>query len=133
MGAFFYEAGMETTTTIDTQADVEGTLRGKDAHVLGRFRGQIELTGRLVLGEGARVEARVVADVVEIAGDFKGDLKARSLTLLEKGRLDGTVDAQRLAVREGALLNGGVNAGERAAAERPVAAPRPSVTGLAAG
>lgn len=123
---------METTTTIDTQADVEGTLRGKDAHVLGRFRGQIELSGRLVLGEGARVEARVTADVVEIAGDFKGELKARSLTLLEKGRLDGTVDAQRLAVREGALLNGGVNAGERAAAERPVVS-RPSVTGFAAG
>jgi cytoskeletal protein CcmA (bactofilin family) len=123
---------METTTTIDTQADVEGTLRGKDAHVLGRFRGQIELSGRLVLGEGARVEARVTADVVEIAGDFKGELKARSLTLLEKGRLDGTVDAQRLAVREGALLNGGVNAGERAAAERPMVS-RPSVTGFAAG
>ena len=122
-----------TTTTIDTQADVEGTLKGKDAQVLGRFRGQIELTGRLVLGEGARVEARVVADVVEIAGDFKGDLKARTLTLLEKGRLDGTVDAQRLAVREGALLNGGVNAGERAVAERPVVTSRPSVTGFAAG
>ncbi len=124
---------MESTTTIDTQADVEGTLKGKDAHVLGRFRGQIELTGRLVLGEGARVEARVVADAVEIAGDFKGDLKARTLTLLEKGRLDGTVDAQRLSVREGALLNGGVNAGERAVAERPVVTSRPSVTGLAAG
>jgi cytoskeletal protein CcmA (bactofilin family) len=124
---------METTTTIDTQADVEGTLRGKDAHVLGRFRGQIELSGRLVLGEGARVEARVTADVVEIAGDFKGDLKARSLTLLEKGRLDGTVDAQRLAVREGAMLNGGVNAGERPGAERPMVSSRPSVTGLAAG
>jgi cytoskeletal protein CcmA (bactofilin family) len=124
---------MESTTTIDTQADVEGTLKGKDAHVLGRFRGQIELTGRLVLGEGARVEARVVADVVEIAGDFKGDLKARALTLLEKGRLDGTVDAQRLAVREGALLNGGINAGERPVAERPVVTARPSVTGLAAG
>jgi cytoskeletal protein CcmA (bactofilin family) len=124
---------MESTTTIDTQADVEGTLKGKDAQVLGRFRGQIELTGRLVLGEGARVEARVVADVVEIAGDFKGDLKARALTLLEKGRVDGTVDAQRLSVREGAMLNGGINAGDRAGADRPLVAPRAPVTGLAAG
>src|SRR5262249_24821098 len=116
-----------------TQADVEGTLRGKDAQVLGRFRGQIELTGRLVLGEGARVEARVVADVVEIAGDFKGDLKARALTLLEKGKVDGTVDAQRLAVREGATLNGGINAGDRAVAERQVVTPRTMVSGIAAG
>ena len=124
---------MESTTTIDTQADVEGTLKGKDAQVLGRFRGQIELTGRLVLGEGARVEARVVADVVEIAGDFKGDLKARALTLLEKGKVDGTVDAQRLAVREGATLNGGINAGDRAVAERQVVTPRTTVSGIAAG
>jgi cytoskeletal protein CcmA (bactofilin family) len=115
-------------TLIDAHADIEGTLRGQDAQVLGRFRGEIELTGRLVLGEGARVEARVVADVVEIAGEFKGELKARSLSVLEKGRVEGTVDAQRLTMREGALLNGAVNAGEA----RPVTS-RASMTGLATG
>lgn len=114
-------------TIVDAHADFEGTLKGKDAQVLGRLRGQIELTGRLVLGEGARVEARVVADVVEIAGEYKGELKARSLSVLEKGRVEGTIDAQRLAVREGALLNGAINAGE----VRP--ASRASMTGLATG
>jgi cytoskeletal protein CcmA (bactofilin family) len=115
------------TTVIDTHADIEGTLKGKDAQVLGKFRGQIELTGRLILGEGARVDARVVADAVEIAGEFKGELKARSLSVLERGRVEGTVDAQRLAMREGALLNGTVNAGEA----KPGA--RPTMSGLAAG
>lgn len=120
---------MESATTIiDAQADVEGTLKGKDAHVLGRFRGQIELTGRLVLGEGARVDARVVADAVEIAGEFKGELKARSLSVLERGRVEGSIDAERLAMREGALLNGSVNAGEG----KPAPA-RASLTGLATG
>ena len=115
-------------TIIDAQADIEGTLKGKDAQVLGRFRGQIELTGRLVLGETARVEARVTADAVEIAGEFKGELKARTLSVLEKGRVDGTIDTQRLAMREGAFLNGSVNAGAGHAA--PARAP---MTGLAAG
>lgn len=115
------------TTVIDAHADIEGTLKGKDAQVLGRFRGQIELTGRLVLGEGARVDAHVVADTVEVAGEFKGELKARSLSVLERGRVEGTIDAQRLAMREGALLNGSVNAGEL----RP--APRPTMSELAAG
>ena len=110
------------TTIIDAQADVEGTLKGKDAQVLGKFRGQIELTGRLVLGEGARVDAKVVADAVEIAGEFKGELKARSLSVLERGRVEGTIDAQRLAMREGALLNGSVNAGEG----RPRGPPAPA-------
>jgi cytoskeletal protein CcmA (bactofilin family) len=115
------------TTVIDANADIEGTLRGKDAQVLGKFRGQIELTGRLILGEGARVDAHVVADAVEVAGEFKGELKARSLSVLERGRVEGTIDAQRLAMREGALLNGTVNAGDLKSG------PRPTMSELAAG
>jgi cytoskeletal protein CcmA (bactofilin family) len=116
------------TTVIDAHADIEGTLKGKDAQILGRFRGQIELTGRLVLGEGARVDAKVVADTVEVAGELKGELKARSLSVLERGRVEGTIDTQRLAMREGALLNGSVNAGDA----RPTAV-RPISTGAATG
>jgi cytoskeletal protein CcmA (bactofilin family) len=58
----------EKATIIDAQADVEGKLKGKDAVVYGRFRGEIALSGRLVLGEGARVEATVSADAAEGAG-----------------------------------------------------------------
>ena len=121
-------ADTEKPTFVDGQADFEGTLKGKDAHVLGRFRGQIELTGRLILGEGSRVDAKVVADSAEIAGEFKGDLKVRSLTLLEKGRLEGNLETQSLAVRDGAQLNGGVNAGMGKATtvrQSPAAAPAP--------
>jgi cytoskeletal protein CcmA (bactofilin family) len=96
-------------TVINAQGDFEGTLKGKDAQIFGRFRGDIELSGRLVLGEGSRVQARVVADAAEIAGEFVGDLKVRSLVLLEKGRLEGTLEAQTMAVREGAHLNGAIN------------------------
>lgn len=104
---------MEATksTLIDAQADVEGKLRGKDAQVLGRFRGEIEVTGRLVLGEGSRVDAKVVTDAMEIAGEFKGEVTAKSVTLTEKARVEGTLDAQVLVVREGAHLNASVNAG----------------------
>ena len=98
-------------TVVNAQGDFEGTLKGKDAQIFGRFRGEIELSGRLVIGEGARVQARVVADVAEIAGEFRGELKVRSLSLLEKGRVEGTLEAQTMAVREGAQLNGAVNTG----------------------
>ena len=101
----------DKSTLIDAQADVEGKLRGKDAQILGRFQGEIELTGRLLMGEGSRAQATVSADAAEIAGEFKGDLKVRSLVLLEKGRLEGSVEAQSIAVREGAVLNGSVNVG----------------------
>jgi len=96
-------------TVINAQGDFEGTLKGKDAQIFGRFRGEIELSGRLLLGEGSRVQAHVIADAAEIAGEFRGDLKVRSLVLLEKGRIEGTLEAQSMAVREGAMLNGAVN------------------------
>src|SRR5215510_8240019 len=101
---------VDKATLIDADANVEGKLAGKDARILCHFRGEIDLKGRLLLGEGARVEATVLADAAEIAGEFRGDIAVRSLLLLEKARVTGTVSAQLLAVREGALLNGSVDA-----------------------
>ena len=113
----------EKATVVDAQADLEGKLKGKDAVVLGRFRGEIALSGRLVLGEGARVEAVVSADAVEIAGEIKGEVRARSVTLAEKARVQGTVDARVLVVREGAWLSGSVAAGEGASKGAPAPPP----------
>jgi cytoskeletal protein CcmA (bactofilin family) len=100
----------EKTTLIDGQADFEGKLTGKDAFILGRFRGEIQLSGRLVMGEGSKVDAKVRADAVEVAGEFKGDIAARAITLAEKAKVEGSLEARALAVREGARLNGSVNA-----------------------
>ena len=128
---------MEKETVIDLEATVEGKLRGKDARILGRFSGELALAGKLVLGEAARVQAKVEADVAEIGGEFQGELVARRLVLLESARVAGTLDAQSLAVREGAVVNGPVTAGEAARA-RLFAAPqaaapdpveRPQLTG----
>jgi cytoskeletal protein CcmA (bactofilin family) len=125
---------VDKSTLIDAQADVEGKLRGKDAQILGRFQGEIELTGRLQMGDGSRAQAIVVADVAEIGGEFKGELKVRSLILLEKGRIEGSVEAQTIAVREGAQLNGSVNVGSALRPQAAVVAPpaRPA-GGLLAG
>ena len=104
----------EKPTVIDADAAVEGTLTGKEARILGRFKGEIHLKGRLHVGEGAKVEAKVSADSAEIAGEFSGEIKVQRLLLLEKARITGTLDAQTLSVREGAEVNGSVNAGEAA-------------------
>ena len=115
----------DKTTLIDTQSAIEGKLTGKDARVLGRFKGEVELTGLLHVGESGRVEAKVKADVVEIAGQYDGELQTRSLVLLEKARVNGTLDAQTIAVREGAQINGSVNAGGKGRLAMP-AVPRPA-------
>lgn len=99
-------------TVVDARADIEGKMSGKDAHVLGRFRGEITLSGKLVVGEGARVEAKVKVESAEVSGEFKGDLSAETLVVLDKAKIEGTVAARRLAIREGATVNGSISAGE---------------------
>ena len=117
----------EKVTVIDAQAEVEGKLKGKDAVVQGRLKGEIALSGRLVIAEGARVEATITADAVEIAGELRGDVRSRALTLAEKARVQGTLDVKVLVVREGAWLSGAVATGEKAAhvPEKPVPQPAP--------
>lgn len=103
----------EKVTVIDAQADIEGRLKGKDVVIHGRFKGEVALSGRLVIADGAKVEAAVTADAVEVAGELKGDVHSRALTLAEKARVQGTIDARVLVVREGAWLSGSVASGEQ--------------------
>jgi cytoskeletal protein CcmA (bactofilin family) len=100
----------DRATLVDENCEFQGKLQGKDARVLGKFRGEIELSGRLTTGEGSKLEARLRADVAEISGEFHGEIVARSLTLTEKARVDGTIQADVLVVREGAFLQAAVNA-----------------------
>jgi cytoskeletal protein CcmA (bactofilin family) len=115
----------EKTTLVDAQAQLEGKLSGKDAAVHGRLRGEIALSGRLVIGEGGRVHATVTADAVEIAGELEGDVRARAVTLRETARVKGRVEAQALVVREGAWLSGPVASGEAPARDAQALAPSP--------
>jgi len=108
----------DKVTVIDAETRVEGKLKGKDARILGHFKGEIELTGRLYTGEGSRVEATASVDAAEVAGHYDGEIKARSLVLLEKAAVTGKLITQSLAVREGAKINGGVDAGADAARAR---------------
>lgn len=101
----------DTLTVIDANTQIEGKLKGQDARILGRFKGEIELSGKLYTGETSRVEATALVDSAEISGAFDGSIKAKTLVLLEKATVTGQVDTQSLAVREGAHIDGGVNAG----------------------
>jgi cytoskeletal protein CcmA (bactofilin family) len=117
----------DKATLIDTDALFEGTLAGKDARILGRFKGDIEIKGRLILGESSVVEAKVLAETAEIAGEFKGEIVAERLLLLEKARVTGTFDAKILSVREGAQMNGAVSAGDRAKGGSMSPQPKPTM------
>jgi cytoskeletal protein CcmA (bactofilin family) len=103
-------------TLVDADADIEGTLKGRDARILGRFKGEVEVSGRLVLGESSRVEAKVKAGTAELGGEFRGEVRAERVSLTEKARVNGKVEAAKLDMRDGARLDGEVSVGKGAAA-----------------
>lgn len=99
-------------TFIDAETSIDGKILGKDATIAGKFKGEVNLTGSLVLSPTASVDATVQADLVEVGGDFSGKLTSRKVVVLETGKITGTLDAGQLVVREGAVLNGPVAAGK---------------------
>lgn len=115
-------------TFIDPETSIDGKIQGKDATIAGRFKGEVHLSGALVLAPSANVDATVQAELVEVGGAFSGKIASRKVVVLETGKVTGTIDAGQLVVREGAILNGPVAAGKSAsgtgtAAPAPVSGP----------
>jgi len=105
------------------------TFRGR-ARVDGSLRGEIAGHGLLVLGPGARAEARIEVDELIVAGEIEGDVHARRrVELLATGCIRGDVETPRLVIAEGGRLLGRCTTGSAArgsGAATPTSLPRPS-------
>jgi cytoskeletal protein CcmA (bactofilin family) len=98
------------SAVFDRHASVSGKLSGSDLVLHGSFDGELTLTGRLQTAPGSRLKARVRADVVEIEGEFEGEIRAGTLRVSAGARARGTFVAERLSIEEGAFLEGSVQA-----------------------
>lgn len=98
------------SAVIDRHASVSGKLAGTDLVLNGSFDGELTLSGHLRTAAGSRLKARVKADVVEIEGEFEGEIRAGTLRVSASARARGTFVAERLSIEEGALLEGSVQA-----------------------
>ena len=94
---------------LDPHAQIAGRWSGRDLVVRGGFEGEMHLTGRLRAEGGSHVRARVRAVVVELDGEFDGEVRAGTLVLGPTARARGVFLAERLCVREGAWLEGSFN------------------------
>ena len=85
-----------------------GRLRGEgDMRVEGVLEGEIDLDGDVSLGATSNVVAPVRGRSVVIEGELVGDVTAeRDLTVCAGGRVRGDVRAARLAIDDGASIDG---------------------------
>jgi len=89
--------------------NVKGEVTGsEDLTIDGQLEGRITLTDHaLTIGPNATILADVTAKVVTISGAVIGTVTAREKIDIRKGgSVEGNVTCARIAVQDGAILNG---------------------------
>ena len=87
---------------------LRGEITGEgDFHIYGRFEGEIDVSGRVVVAEAAQVDANINAASIVIAGKVRGNLSAGThLDILPTGVLTGTLKAGSFSAAEGSSVKG---------------------------
>jgi cytoskeletal protein CcmA (bactofilin family) len=88
---------------------VEGDIR-----VRGSVEGELAASGDVQIDPSARVAAPISGRNVSVRGKVTGDVvAAERLLLAGHGSVEGNVKVGRLAIEDGATLNGNVSMGSR--------------------
>ncbi len=97
----------EIETIVGANAYFRGDIQSDGgARVEGIFEGMIDVTGNLIIGEGAKVIADIKANNISISGAVKGDITANKVEILDNGRVWGNLKVSSLLLNEGAYLRG---------------------------
>ena len=89
-----------------------------DFRIDGLIEGEINCTGKIVIGEAGRVKGSIVCENAEIMGLMDGKITCRQqLSLRASGKIQGDVQTKTLIVEPGALFNGTCSMGNAAAVE----------------
>jgi len=101
----------KTDELINIEAGMEGSLKFNspiNLKISGKFEGELETKGVLIIGEKADVKAKTIkGDSITIAGRVKGDIIcSKRLELSASARVIGSIEAPVLVIQEGAMLKG---------------------------
>ncbi len=81
-----------------------------DVRIHGTLEGELAAGGDVWIEDKATVKATVEGRNVNVRGDLEGDLVVKDRLLLAgSGSVQGNVRVRRLAIEDGATLNGNVN------------------------
>ena len=106
--------------TVGLSVSIKGEISGsEDVTVDGQVEGRIELPEHtLTIGPNATVLADVNARIVIILGTIVGRVTAREAAEIRKtASVEGSLVCGRLAVQEGATINGKIETMSRPAAD----------------
>ena len=92
----------------------EGTLRAEsNVRVSGHIKGKLDVDGRVIVTQEGVVEGELHAADADVAGSMRGEIYvSERLMLKSTARIDGTIEAGRIKVEEGAFFAGQCKIGE---------------------
>lgn len=94
-------------TVLGANSIMEGTLRSSaNVRLDGTFSGTLEITGNILVGETAKINADINARNISIAGAVRGNISGKKVQLLRTGRIWGDISAGALTTEEGAFIDG---------------------------
>jgi cytoskeletal protein CcmA (bactofilin family) len=101
----------EHETLIAEHVEIQGTLRFQKAlRIDGRFEGQLEASGKLIIGPTGSVKANIDLDEAFISGKVIGNITVKKrLVLRGKAEVTGDITTPLLSVDEGVSIVGILN------------------------
>lgn len=94
-------------TVIGVEIAVTGTLSGNgNVQIEGKLDGEVRIEGKLLIVEGAVVNADVSATAITISGSVTGNVRARKVEITSSGKVFGDLEVDSLLVGEGAVYEG---------------------------
>lgn len=119
------------TAYIGAKLNVTGKIGGSgNLIVLGRFEGEFELAGEIVIAPSARVRAEVKAAAVTVGGHLDGNVIAADKIHIEKGaEVGGRMKTKKISIAEGAVFNGEIEMEMPAASRAEPGGPKEKTEG----
>jgi cytoskeletal protein CcmA (bactofilin family) len=96
-------------TTLGEETSFAGTLKFRDSlRIRGKFEGEIDAMGRLIIDADAVVNARRIrATSVVVGGTVRGDIEAADrLEMLPTAKIYGNVRTAKLRIADGVIFEG---------------------------
>jgi cytoskeletal protein CcmA (bactofilin family) len=94
-------------TVLGGNASMEGVLSSSgNVRLDGTFSGTLHISGNILVGETAKINADIDARNISIAGAVRGNVTGNKVQILRTGRIWGDIHASALATEEGAFIDG---------------------------
>ena len=95
-------------TLIGSKTIFEGALMSNESICIEcTVKGKVECKGSVVVGQGGKVKADIIAENAFIGGQVNGNITTKNkLEITTEGRVKGDIETSRLVVAEGVVFEG---------------------------